>query len=318
MKNTFLILTIILFAFPAFSQTKEYSFCDCKEAISKSGDYTLTCNNIQVEEGRYKDENRTGLWTSRNIEGQVIIKANYKNDYLDGSYEQFHFKGVPKIKAQFSNGQPVGNWIYYNEKGRVIKEGQFDNGKPTGVWKIYNKKGKKLVVDYDFDNQKPINWGQAERYFDKGGTARDDQSGEWMVLHFPNRNISTKIEPVGGFLLAGDLFLDYLNIPYVFVNTYTHYEFIAKLEISDGNIQVNEVLERNKGERFDPTKPSFPFIVQTNSPSKLTRTEHSQMSIKLLKNRIKDIVAISGPWTVKEYSGPIEIQIPFVVNDLKK
>jgi hypothetical protein len=139
-----------------------------------------------------------------------------------------------------------------------------------------------------------------------------------MVLHFPNRNISTKVEPVGGFLLAGDLFLDYLNIPYMFVNTYTHYEFVAKLEIRDGKIQVKEVSERNKGEHFNPTKPSFPFIVQTNSPSKLTRTDHSQMSIKLLKNRIKDIVAISGPWRINGYSGTIEIQIPFVVNDLKK
>ncbi len=36
-----------------------------------------------------------------------------------------------------------------------------------------------------------------ERYFNKGGIARDDISGEWMVLFFPQRNINAELIPFG-------------------------------------------------------------------------------------------------------------------------
>jgi hypothetical protein len=318
MKKKLLILTITLIPLVGFAQTSDYSFCDCIESISETGKYSLNCNDIVVEEGNYTSGLRSGNWITRNVEGQIIINANYKNDVLDGIYEQFHFKGIPKLSAQFDDGIPVGNWSYYNEKGKIIKEGQYNNGQPTGKWKIYDKKGKKIIAEYDFDNSKYNTVSHSDRYFNKGGIARDDQSGEWMVLYFPSRDISSEIEPFGGYMLIGDIFLDYLNIPLMFMNTYTHNEYLAKVEINNGIAKSIEVLERGDGSKFEPTLPSLPFIVETNSPGKLTRVEHSDESIKLLKNRIKDGIILSGPWIKQDFEGTIEIQIPFVLNEIKK
>lgn len=317
MKQLLSILAILSSVTFGFSQTKTYPYCNCTETLTESGNYSLNCDDILMEEGHYKNGKRTGSWITRNTEGEIIIKAKYTDDKLDGIYEQYHFKGDLKLKAQFDNGLPDGSWTYYNDKGRIIKEGQYDKGKPVGIWKVYNKKGKKVVAEYDFDNQTLIS-NKNDRFFKRNGVARDDQSGEWMVLYFPNRNISAEVRPVGGYMLTGDIFIDYINIPYMFMNTYAHYEFLAELKVSNNKIMVKDIVIRDKKERFNETAPSFPFLVQTNPPKKLTRTEHSDASVRLLKGRIRDIVAMSGPWITNGYEGTLDIQIPFVLNDLKR
>lgn len=317
MKKILILIFAGLISLSAQSQSKDYTFCSCKENLSSEGKYTLTCRDIVMEEGQYENGKRTGPWISRNTDGEIVIKANYVNDELDGAYQQFHFKGDKKLEAQFKQGVPDGHWKYYNDKGRIIKAGSFANGTPTGLWKIYNKKGKKTVVEYDFTSGKAIKFSD-DRYFNKGGIARDDISGEWMVLFFPQRNINADYKPLGGYLLAGDIFLDYLNLPYMYMNTYAHHEFLATVLVKNGKAEIQKIEERNREKRFDPSKASFPFIVQTNSPGKLTRVEHSDVSLKLLKGRIKDVLALSGPWIGTETEGIVAIQIPFVVNDIKK
>lgn len=317
MNRIILLSLCVLFSLPAFSQTNNYDFCGCTEKLSTERKYTLECGNVLMEEGECLNGDRTGTWVTRNSSGQIIIKANYSNDNLSGKYEQYHFKGTPKLTANFKDGLPDGRWIYKNDKGKVIKEGSYQLGKPTGTWKILEKKGKKLIAEFDFSTNKST-LESGKRYFEKGGIARDDVSGEWMILGFPQRNISKEIEPLGGYLLAGDMFLDYLNIPSMYMNTYAHYEFIAKVTISDGVVSSIAIEERKKEDRFNSSEPSFPFLVTTNSPSKLSRVEHSDISLNLVKGRIKDVVALTGPWKAQNLTGVVEVQIPWVVNDMKR
>jgi hypothetical protein len=220
--------------------------------------------------------------------------------------------------ARFQNGLQEGKWTYFNDKGRVIKEGSFAGGQPIGIWTSYDKSGKRVVAQYDFDSkQVKVSIG-AERYFNKGGIARDDASGEWMVLHFPHRNIKSDVEPFAGYLLAGDLFLDYTSIPLIFMNTYAHYEFIAELKVSNGIVTVASIQEKASSEAFDANAPSFPFIVQTNAPNKLSRVQPTEESLKLLKDRLQEMMALAGPWITNGYEGIIKVQIPFVLNEIHK
>jgi hypothetical protein len=316
--NKIIFLTLLAsFSIKAYSQTTDYSFCGCTESLTEEGKYSLKCGNVLMEEGQYSNGMRTGTWTTRNGNGQTIIKANYSNDNLDGTYEQYHYKGTSKLKANFKDGLPDGNWVYNSDKGKVIKQGLYEQGKPVGIWKIYDKKGKKVIEEYDYSTGKSI-IASGKRYFEKGGIARDDISGEWMILGFPQRNITKKLEPLGGYLLAGDLFLDYLNIPFMYMNTYVHYEFIAKVTMNDGVVSTIEIEDREKEDRFNSSEPSFPFLVTTNSPGKLSRVEHSDLSVNLVKGRIKDVVALTGPWNGQNLTGTIEIQIPWVVNDIRR
>jgi len=310
---------ITLSATICLAQTnKSYPHCDCTETLSESGNYRLKSGGIFFEDGNYVEGKRNGYWITKNSEGNTLIKANYENGSLHGGYDLFHFKGQPKLTAQFKNGLQDGNWIYYNEKGNIIKEGNFSNGKPIGIWRVYDKKGKKLYVEYDFDNKAELLKNPGKKYFNKGGVARDDQSGEWMILYWPDRNIQSQIEPIGGYLLAGDLFLDYLNIPAMFMNTYIHKEYLAKVEVRDGQVRLVNLEEIDKKVRLDKTKPSFPFIVQTNSPNKLHAVKHSSESYQLVKDRIADSINLSGPWITNGYNGEIEIRIPFVINDIRR
>jgi hypothetical protein len=319
MKKVATIIVIIISLNRSFSQTKIYTHCNCTEKISESGYYTLTCSDVIMEEGQLSEGNRDGQWTTRNIKGTIIIKASYKNDNFDGKYEQFHFDGKPKLTAQFAEGAPQGDWRYYNDKGKVIKSGTYNNeGIPEGNWKIFDKKGKKVANEYDFLNSKAVVTVPDARYFKNNGVVRDDESGEWMIIFFPERNIKSTVIPFGGYLLSGDLFIDFLNIPFMFMNTYTQYDFIVRLNVNGGKATVANIFLKDKNARYSSSQPSLPFIVQTNSPGKLSRTDFSNTSLLILKNRIKDAIAISGPWISNGYEGSIEIQIPFVLNEIRR
>lgn len=313
----FFAISIFLFVstFHTYAQTT-YDFCNCQEVLVKSGQYTLRCNGIVMEEGTYEDGIRSGEWITRNVEGEVIIKANYKADKLDGDYFQYHYKRALKLEAHFEEGKPVGYWKYYNDRGRVIKEGRYEGGTPTGIWKIYDKKGKEVIVEYDFDKATYLSSKTSCRLFQHNGIARDDESGEWMVLYWPERHIEARTKPLGGFLYAGDMFLDYLNVPYMFMNSYVHFEYTAQLEAYDNAVQNIKLYDVTEFKKFDPELPSFPFIVKTNSASKLAWEEHSKASIEVLKNRIRDVIAISGPWITDPYDPTVDLQLPFVLNKL--
>ncbi|MFT6200160.1 MAG: hypothetical protein ACJAQ2_001940 [Vicingaceae bacterium] len=317
MNKIILLALLTTFSIKVYSQSTDYSFCGCTESLTDEGKYSLECGDVLMEEGQFSNGERTGIWITRNSTGQTIIKANYVNDILSGAYEQYHFKGTPKLKANFKDGLPDGNWVYSSDKGKVIKQGSYEQGKPVGVWKIFDKKGKKVIIEYDFFTSKST-LASGKRYFEKGGIARDDVSGEWMILGFPQRNISAETKPLGGYLLAGDLFLDYLNIPFMYMNTYAHYEFIAEVKMSDGVLTSIEIKDRPKDDRFSSSEPSFPFLVTTNSPAKLSRIKHSDASRELVKGRIKDVIGLTGPWIGQNFTGTLKIQIPWVVNDIKR
>jgi len=313
-----ILLTIILTAITSIvlAQETNYSHCNCKEVLTKE-EYKLISDGVEMEIGQFANGLRNGLWISRNIKGIVIRKANYVNGQLDGKYSLYHFSGEPKLLAEFKLDQPVGQWTFLNEKGKVVKQGRYSEGTPVGIWKILDKKGKKPYVEYDFDSKTEI-YSNGGQYFTKTGVIRDDQSGEYLILGFLQRIIQAEVQPLGGYMLAADLFADYLNVPTVFMDTYTQIENEISIEFSNG-IPVNiRAAPYEKTPRFDNSKPSFPFLVDTNAPSKLSRISPSDASVIFLTNQIQEYAHLIGPWMAEKFDGVEKIRVPFVINEVKR
>lgn len=316
MKITLTVLLLTIYSFASAQETK-FDHCNCTETLTEKT-YTVVSNRVEVESGQFENGKRAGNWVSKNSKGTTIRNANYKDGMLSGIYELFHFGGSPKLTAEFQSGSPSGKWTYYNAKGKVIKQGRFLNGKPSGIWRVMDKKGKKPFAEYNFDAKAETIPPNGNQYFTKRGVIRDDQSGEWMVLYLPRRNIKVKTQPLGGYMLASDLFVDYFNLPTILMDTYTHFEFNTTVKLINGVPSIVSVELLTNKETFDITSHSLPFMVDTNPPNKLSRVEHSEATINFLKDQLAEYVLISAPWISTAEQEEIVIRTPIVINEVKR
>lgn len=305
------ILTILWAGELIAQSTNEYPYCKCVEKINEQ--YQLTCNGNQIVTGQYNNGQKSGKWTTKNAKGTVIKNADYVDGRLNGKYELFHFDGKPKLVASFANGQQDGTWQYFNEKGKLIKTGSYKSGNPVGTWTIFDKGGKKAIATYDFDNKNSSN-PNAPPYFKNGGIERDDQSGEWYIIYYPERNPKSEVQPFGGYALACDFFLKHMTIPTTMMDTYTNFNFMVKLQVENNAIKniSSSYVDRIS---YNPSMPTLPFIVSTNPPGKLRRVEHNDKSIDLLRESIEETTMIMGPWIGNSSA---DIYVPFVLNDIKR
>lgn len=302
------ILTILSASQLMAQSTNEYPHCNCVEKISEQ--YEMTCNSNQIVTGQYSNGLKSGKWTTKTAKGTIIKNAEYIDGKLNGKYELFHFDGKQKLVASFVNGQQDGTWQYFNEKGKIIKTGKYQSGSPVGTWTIFDKGGKKAIATYDFDNKNSYN-PNVPPYFRNGGIERDDQSGEWYIIHYPERDPQSTVHPFGGYALACDFFIKHMTIPTTMMDTYTNFNFNVKLKIESNSIKSISSTYVDKIS-FNPRLPTLPFIVETNRPAKLEIVDHNKKSIDLLRENIEEVTMLMGPWIG---NSSVEISVPFVLND---
>lgn len=314
--RSILLIAILATGLNCFSQTHQYKHCNCLEKY-ENNTYTLQIDGMTLEEGKVIKGKREGQWITNNIDGNIIIKANYKNDLLDGEYIQYFENGNTKAVAHFKNGRPDGVWFVYNNKGKILREGSYQNGKPAAIWTMYDMKGKRETAQYNFETGEQTMKNKDKRLIDKYDLVQDDMSKEWILVFFPERNIESNLQPLGGYITANDLFIDNIVLPFQFMNTYVHREYIANVEVKEGetNFKLKSVDKTVKD--YIPSQPSFPYLVITNDEELLDRVEFTSLSLWLLKKRIQDQVQLSGPWiNFGNEDASIELQIPVVVNDI--
>jgi hypothetical protein len=320
MKKTIILNLIILFGFSALGQkTITYNHCNCTETINysdnglKNGEYKLMSNDKLIEKGKYLNDKKDGLWTVNNTNGVLISKINYLEGTLNGKFKQYYYDGQPKVIAQFDNNNPDGEWKYFSKKGKIIKQGKFENGKALGTWKIFKKNGKKIISEYDFTNKRFVKENSKQKA-KNSYLPRDDESGEYIIIRYPERSNSQTNKPLGGYLKASIEFVDLFNVPLPLMNTYTKFKYKALIQIENGSLSINELNYLEKM-AFDSSKISLPFIAQTNSPKNLFKIEHSEFLKMKVKERIFETLMVLGVW-IPDSNEQIEIQIPFVLNEI--
>ncbi len=321
MKKTIILNLIILFGFTVFGQQiNTYTHCNCTETINysedglKNGEYQLMSNGKLIEKGKYLNDKKDGLWIVYNTNRVLISEINYSQGKLNGDFKQYYYDGQPKVIAKFDNNDPIGEWKYFSKKGKIIKQGKFENGKAVGVWKVFKSNGKKVISEYDFTEKKFI----VENISQKAKNSylpRDDESGEYIIIRYPNRPNLKSVKPLGGYLKASIDFVDLFNVPLPLMNTYTTYEYKALVQIDNGSLSINE-LNYLENLHFNSTKISLPFIAQTNSPKNLYKIQHTDFLKTKVKERIFETLMILGSW-VSDSNNPIEIQIPIVLNEIE-
>jgi antitoxin component YwqK of YwqJK toxin-antitoxin module len=130
----------------------------------------------KVEEGLYKENRKTGLWTEWYCNGNLKNKITFVNGRPDGYAIMYHENGkiseegiwkinkwVGNYKLYYPNGQVQHEFIYnqsgkregpskyYYENGQVAVEATFVNGKESGLVKEYYENGD-LKAEKNFND----------------------------------------------------------------------------------------------------------------------------------------------------------------------
>lgn len=158
-KFTFFILFI---SAVSFAQSQSYEIDDkTKDTLNlvdaqgkKQGKWIVrgrhkpgTCYQPEqkVEEGRYTDNRKTGVWI------EYYCNSNMKN------------------KLTFVNGRPDGYAIMYHENGKISEEGNWKANRWVGNYKLYYENGQ---VQHEFVfNQTGKREGPATYYYENGQKA---------------------------------------------------------------------------------------------------------------------------------------------------
>ena len=316
MKKQLLVLITVLTVNITFGQqTEKLDYCNCQDKIdqvasSLNGQFERKCNGILVEKGEFVNGLKNGEWSTYSRKGKLIRKLNFDNGLLNGKIELFFLNGKVKLTGQFEKGNKIGKWTYFTDKGSILTEGSYDSNKPIDIWTINDKKGKKPVVQYDFNSRKYLLNNQTPFYKDKD-VIQNDNTEEWYILRIPNEKYSSKTEPFGGYGFANYMFIELVEVPEIFWDTYLYQKYKVSYKISaDNNVVFNSQLYKDKEPDNDL---EFTFMIMTNPPSNLKKIEYSELQIKLLDFKIKETLSLMPPWIYNDQS-EIDLYIHYVIN----
>ncbi len=296
-------------------QTEKLEYCNCQDKIDQispvlNGQFERKCNGILIEKGEFVNGLKNGEWITYSRKGKLIRKLNYANGLLHGKVELFYVNGKPKVNGQFENGNKNGKWTYFTEKGMVLSEGSYDSNKPIDTWTINDKKGKKPVVQYDFSSKKFL-LNSPTPFHKDGDIIQNENTEEWYILKSPDLKYSSKSEPLGGFDFANYMFIELVEVPENFWDTYLYQKYKVSYKISaDNNLTFESQLFTGS---LPDNNLELTFLIMTNPPSKLKKIEYSDLQIKLIDLKIKEALNLMPPWIYNEQSD-IDLYIHYVIN----
>lgn len=320
MNNYFAIIFLILISGYSYSQKIDtLKYCDCIDKIESespqlNGKYERRCNGKIIETGSFSNDQKEGEWITYSKKGGMVRKTHYTNGKLNGSVELWYPDGKPKFSGTFVNGKKNGIWNYYSEKGKACITGEYLSDKPINLWTIKDREGKKILVEYDYTSSKYIK-NEKLAYHKEWDVIQNDNIGEFSIMLYPERKEYEGSAPLGGFLFASDLFVDLMELPVDFMDTYisTHFEVTIKI----GEDNSYEIVSVSEVGDFPENEPMYPFLMKTNDADKLQHVAFSSLSRKMLNLKIQESLNLLTPWI---FSGKTEVKIvvPYVINQIQR
>ncbi len=298
-------------------QTEKLDYCNCQDKIDQitpdlNGQFERKCNGVLIEKGEFVNGEKNGEWITYSRKGKLIRKLNFDNGFLNGKVELFYVNGKPKVTGQFENGKKIGQWTYYTLKGKILAEGSYDSNKPIDTWTINDKKGKKPVVQYDFTSNKYLINNPTPSHKD-GDVIQNDNTEEWYILKSPDKKYSSNPEPLGGYDFANYMFIELVEVPEVFWDTYVYNKYKVDFKISEETgttFKSQQINGDTSGDNFELT-----FLTITNPTSKIKRIKHSDLETKLLNYKINEAVSLMPPWIPNSDNSDISLIIHYVINE---
>lgn len=316
MKRLIFGLLIALTVNNSFGQqTEKFDYCNCQDKIEEispvlNGQFERKCNGILIEKGEFVNGLKNREWVSYSRKGKLIRKLSYDNGLLQGKVELFYVNGKPKVIGQFEKGNKIGKWTYYTDKGMVLTEGSYDSNKPINTWTVYDKKGKMPVVQYDYNLKKYL-LNSPTPFHKDGDIIQSGNTEEWFILKSPELKYSSKSEPLGGYAFANYMFIELVEVPENYWDTYLYQKYKVSYKITaESNLTFDSELFSGN---LPDNNLELTFLIMTDPPAKLKRIEHSELQIKLIGIKIKEALSIMPPWIYNEQSD-IDLYVHYVIN----
>lgn len=134
--------------------------------FGKSKPNTCYQPTAKVEEGKYADNKKSGIWKEYFCNGNTKSKITFQNGRQDGYAILYHDNGKVSEEGVWKTNKWVGNYKLYYDNGQVQQEFNFNpSGKREGPQKYYYEDGQVQITG---------NWqggkesGQVTEYYPTG------------------------------------------------------------------------------------------------------------------------------------------------------
>ncbi len=119
---------------------------------------------------------KQGLWiTFDNANESIIEQGHYKNNKKTGVWSNFYPSGQKKNEITYTNGKAVGPaWFYYSD-GKLSEQGNWNIDHWEGEYKFYHESGQ-LAYDWNYDNSGRRTGTQ--KYYHENGELKYE--GDWV------------------------------------------------------------------------------------------------------------------------------------------
>lgn len=177
MKNIILIVLFIIcntgFAQVPASADTTNNFTDA--AGKKQGKWVILNKMVhkpgytdeqKVEEGRYVDSKKVGIWKEYYPNNNLKSKITYENNRPNGYAIMYHDNGKIAEEGLWKNNRWVGDYKLYYENGQVQQEFKFNTaGKREGIQK-YNYDNGQTMIEGNWAEGKEA--GVVKEYYENG------------------------------------------------------------------------------------------------------------------------------------------------------
>lgn len=95
----------------------------------------------RICEEQYNNGEKTGVWKTYYIDGNINEEVSYAKDKKNGPWIQYFTDGVVKVQGNYVNGLLEGEIQYYHPNGAVRIVGSYIHNFKEGNWKFFDEEG---------------------------------------------------------------------------------------------------------------------------------------------------------------------------------
>ena len=117
-----ILLLTLLFPTFAFGETM-------KDLVKRDGIYYKKFSTVPftgtvkgLEQGKFRNGKKQGLWVAYHPNGQLWAKEAYRNGKRNGHWVGYYPSGRLMFKGTYKDERKEGSWVWYNKDGTPSKD----------------------------------------------------------------------------------------------------------------------------------------------------------------------------------------------------
>jgi antitoxin component YwqK of YwqJK toxin-antitoxin module len=123
-------------------------------------------DNSKVEEGKFIDSKKHGLWKKYFPTGTLESEITFSNNRVHGNYITYYENGKIQEQGTLANGSITGQYRRFYENGNLHQDWNYNSkGKREGVQKYYYENGK-IMIEGEWNNGNES--GIVKEYYENG------------------------------------------------------------------------------------------------------------------------------------------------------